>query len=126
MIDLIVLGYFFLVLNFLIFSYLNELSYLNRNVIIPLVISLIIILVFKFIGSFDNVISNDHFNSLLLMSGIIVVTYFLSSLMTADLRDAEKHKEKKGREYILQIFDWMRLHFLCIAISFLQIMIIIS
>lgn len=126
MIDLIVLGYFFLVLNFLIFSYLNELSFLNRNVIVSLVISLIIILVFKFIGSFDNVISNDDFNSLLLMSGIIVVIYFLTSLMTADLRDAEKHKEMKGREYILKIFDWMRLHFLCIGMSFIQLMIIFS
>ena len=77
-------------------------------------------------GTFNSVISNDDFNSLLLMSGIIVVTYFLTSLMTADLRNAEKHKDKKGRENVLKIFDYMRLHGVCIMISFFQLMYIFN
>jgi len=124
MVSLFVIAYFFLVLNFLIFSYLNALSYLSRKVIIPLILSLVVILLFNIFGFFNHVISDNSFNSLLLKSGAIIVAYITTSIMTMNLRDKEKTKRTKGLDYVLRIWDFMRLHFVCIAISFIQIMII--
>lgn len=77
-------------------------------------------------GTFDSVISDNTFNLLLLWSGSIVIIYFMTSLMTAYLRDVEKHKDKKGRSHALKMFDWMRLHFVCVAVSFVQLMTIFN
>ncbi len=122
MVSLFVIAYFFIVLNFLIFSYLNELSYLSRTVIIPLVISLVVILLLIIFGFFDHVISDNTFNSLLIESGIIVFAYFLTSLMNAYLINEEKLKSIKGLDKMLKVWDFMRLHFVCVGISFIQLM----
>lgn len=126
MVSQLILAYFCLVLNFLIFSYLNELTYLKRSIIVTLVISLITILIFNFMGTFDSVISNNTFNLLLLWSGSIVIIYLMTSLMTAYLIDVVKQTDKKGRNQALKIFDWTRLHFVCIAVSFIQLMTIFN
>lgn len=77
-------------------------------------------------GTFDSVISNNTFNLLLLWSGSIVIIYLMTSLMTAYLIDVVKQTDKKGRNQALKIFDWTRLHFVCIAVSFIQLMTIFN